>query len=352
MATSNQYNFPAIDADYVVRDAFERCHIPNNKITPLMLESGKRSFNFLLSEWPNFGLNLFTVKQAILPLVAGQNRYEVPQTILEKMLECNLLNSDRMLGGEASSSAGGDASQPFLATPSGSCAQTSANGNISYKYPTPQPIVIVGVMSQVTANYTLSFDCSFLSSPSEGDWINLLNTPAQTYYYNQPIYYVVPYTKSAVNWRVRETGGGTLNISQIYFNIPAQSQPMVSVGRDLYFNYNMNQTQGTNTVYWFDRTLSPSLNVYPVTGTQYQFVIYNYVNIIQDINSFFDSMPVPGRFLNAACSGLAVRLAEKYVLSNPDLCASLLASSVSAYTAAGGEDTENVQGQIRIGPLS
>jgi hypothetical protein len=317
-----------------------------------MLSSGKRSFNFLLSEWPNYGLNLFTVKQAIIPLIAGQNRYEVPQTILEKMLECNLLNSDRILGGTPASSAGGVAANPFLSSPNGSCQQTSANGNISYLYPKAQPIVIVGVMSQVTANYTLSFDCSFLNEPQEVDWINLLNTPVQTYYYNQPVYYVVPFTKSAVNWRVRETGGSTLNLSQIYFNIPSQSQPMQSVGRDLYFNYNMNQTQGTSTVYWFDRTLTPSLNVYPVTGTQYQFVIHNYVNIIQDINSFFDSMPVPGRFLNAACAGLAVKLAEKYVKDDSDLCNRLLLSAQTAYTQAGGEDTENVTSQFHIGPLS
>lgn len=353
MATSNQYNFPAISADYVVRDAFERCGITNNKISPLMLESGKRSLNFLLAEWPNYGLNLFTVQQAILPLYEGQNRYEVPQTILEKVLECNLLNTNRMLDGTPYSSAGGDATQPFMSTPTGSCQQTSANGYISYLYSTTEPIVIVGVMSQTTQNYTLSFDCSFLDDPADGDWINLLNTPIQTYYYDQPVYYVVPFTKSAVNWRVRETGGATLNISQIYFNIPYQSQPMVAVGRDLYFQYNINNVEGASTTYWFDRALQPSLNVYPVASSQYEFIIYNYVNIIQDINSFFDSMPITGRFLNAACAGLAAKLAEKpcYV-KDPNVYATMVAAAQTAYVQAGGEDTENVSSQIRIGPLA
>lgn len=350
MATSNSYNFANIDVDTVIRDAFERCEIPNNKISALKYTAALNSFNFMFSEWLNYGFNLFTVQQGIVPLYQGQNRYELPGIVLSLILESNLATADQILGGIATSSAGGNASAPFTSSPSSSvsCQQTSPNGNISYLYPAAEPIVYVGVMSAVTQDYEITFECSYLTSPSEDDWITVLQTPSLTYYFGQANFFVLPYTKSAVNWRIRETGGAILNVSQIYFGIPNEIQPMEPVGRDLFFRFNVNNQQGASTQYWFDRGMTPVLNVYPFSSTQYQFCTFNYTNIIQDINSSFDSLPTVSRFINAGTAGLAAKLAEKYV-TDPNLYSQILASADLAYKKAGGEDTERVRTQIALG---
>ena len=346
MATSLQYNFPLIDADIIIRDAFERCGITNYLEDNLKYKSARRSLDLLLQHWPNKGFNLFTLEYGVTEIISGQNSYALPPNT-SKLLQCKLANANRLLGGAATSSAGGDANAPFTQTITGSCEQTSANGNISYLYPQGQPILVVGVMSQVTATYKLTIQCSFLAAPLEEDWITILETPSQPYYFNQTNWFYLPYTKTALNWRIVETGGATLNIAQIYFGIPYISLPMKPVGNDLYFQFPSNSQQGTSTTYWVNRaTKIPTLNTWPVPGSDYQFFFYIRIRYIQDVGDFFNSLDINARFIEAAVSGLAASLAIKYA---PERAEGLRGIAEQTYTEAGREDTENVDSLVTFG---
>jgi len=347
MATSNQYNFPSIDADYVIRDAFERCGIDITGEDGIRYEAARRSLNFLLSHWMNLGLNLFTVQQGLIQITEGQSKFELPQVTLSKILECNLAKANQILGGVADSSAvaTGSPSSVFQLTP-GACELAAPNGYFTYTYPQGQPITYVGVLSNATLVYTLFIQCAFTPTPVEADWITVLETPATTYYVGQSQWWVMPFQKSAVSWRIIETGGAVLNVGQIFLDIPYQTQPMRPTGRDLYFQFSSNNQTGSPTTYWADRSSQPSLNVYPYANTDYQFFIFNYTNSIADVGSYFDSLPIVGRFLEAACSGLAAKLALKYA---PDMYENLKAEADNAYIQAGGEDTEFVASVIDIG---
>src|SRR4051812_24471948 len=112
MGTSLQYTFPTIDADLIIRDAFERCGILNYFEDDLRYESAKRSLNLLLQHWINRGFNLFTVQQGVMQIIPGQFIYDLPENI-SKLLLCKLANSTQKLGGTASSSTGGSPSVLF-----------------------------------------------------------------------------------------------------------------------------------------------------------------------------------------------------------------------------------------------
>lgn len=347
MATSNQYNFSNIDADYVIRDAFERCGIEITEEAGIRYEGAKRSLDFMLSHWINLGLNLFTVQQGMIPITTGQSKFELPQVTLSKILECNLAKANQILGGTAASStvASGTASSIFQTTP-GACLLASANGNFTYTYTQGQPITYVGVLSNATLTYTLFIQCAFTPTPSEADWITVLETPATTYYVGQPQWWALPFQKSAISWRIIETNGAVLNIAQISLDIAYQTQPMRPTGRDLYFQFSSNNQTGSPTTYWADRSSQPALNVYPYANTDYQFFLFNYTNYIADVGSYFNSLPIVGRFLEAACAGLASKLALKYAF---DRYEALNAEANQAYIQAGGEDTEFVDSQVMIG---
>ncbi len=343
MATSLQYQFPYIDADLIIRDAFERCGIWNYLEDAVKYQSARRSLNLLLQHWPNKGFNLFTFELGILPIIPGQNVYELPLNT-SKLLQCKMANANRMLGGTPSSSAGGTASAPFTATYTGNCVQTTVNGNISYLYPTPQPILSVGIMSGITANYQIYIECSFLQSPTEDDWITILQTPLSTYYFNETQWYYLPFTKSAINWRIRDVAGETpLNMGQILFDIPYISLPMKSVGNDLYFQFPSNSQMGLSTTYWVNRIRTPTLNVWPVPTGNYQFFYYSRIRYIQDVGDFFNSIDVSARFVEAATAGLAAKLAQKFA---PERFSDLSNEAEKVYIEAGKEDTENVDSLI------
>jgi len=345
MATSLQYNFQYTDADLIIRDAFERCGIMNWAEDGLKYQAARRSLNFLFSHWINRGLNLFTVELSVIEVVANQAVYNLPENT-SKILEAKMANANRILGGAASSSAGGNAGAPFTTTVTGSCQQTAPDGNISYLYPSAQPILLVGVMSQTTQFYQLVIECSFLVSPGDDDWITLLETPKIEYFYNQTNWFYLPFTKTAVHWRIRETGGATLDVAQIYFGIPYISQPMNAQGRDIYFQFPSNSQVGIPSTYWLNRVQMPTLNLWPVPTDNFQFIFYNRVRYIQDVGDFFNSVNVVGRFLEAAAAGLAAKLAEKY---KPELVPTLIMSAETAYVQAAKEDTENVDIQVGFG---
>lgn len=344
MATSLQYSFPTIDADYIIREAFERCGILNYMEDAVQYQSARRSLNLLFQTWPNLGFNLFTLVQGVIQVTSGQSNYALPATI-SKILQCKQANANQMLGGGASASPSGtgSAASLFVTTPTGSFVQSAADGNISYLYPTPTPLLLIGVQSAVTAAYQLAIECSYLTSPGDDDWITILKTEQLPYVNGATQWFYLPYTYSAVNWRIREFGGATLNLNQIYFGIPYISLPMQSVGNDLYFQFPSQSQQGQATTYWVNRTIVPTLNTWPVPDDSYQFFFYLGIKYIQDVGDFFNSLDISTRFLEPAAAGLAAKLAEKFAT---DRAADLAQAALQVYIQAGKEDTENVQSQI------
>jgi hypothetical protein len=70
--TSGTYSFD-LDIGDVIEEAYER--IDKEVRTGYQLRTARRSMDLLFLEWQNKGLNLWTVKNASLTLVAGQQAY-------------------------------------------------------------------------------------------------------------------------------------------------------------------------------------------------------------------------------------------------------------------------------------
>lgn len=75
MTTSGTTTFN-LDLNELVEEAFERCG--GELRSGYDLRTARRSLNLLTLEWANKGINLWTVEQGEIPLVAGQATYNVP----------------------------------------------------------------------------------------------------------------------------------------------------------------------------------------------------------------------------------------------------------------------------------
>lgn len=345
MSTSLTYNFQNIDVDTIIRDAYERCGVINSLESGLYYAAGRRSLDFLFSSWINEGLNLFTIQQGIIEIVPGQWKYRLPNQV-SKILECKYGSANRILGGTATASEG-TASNAFDGNINTACTQVTADGYIGYNYGSGngKPIEYIGILSAVTRNYRLNVEYSFLTSPGANDWLTVLEIPQQQYYFGKTFWFSLPYTESAVYWRIKEVGGNVLNIAELYFDIPYISLPMSQIGRDVYMYYPNGSQNGTSSTYWVDRISTPTLNVWCIPDNSYQFFIYNYPSYIQDCGQFFNQPQINYRFLDAATAGLAARLAQKFA---PDRYADLKASADEIYMKAGREDNEPVDYKINI----
>ena len=82
MATTDTHNFN-LDLNLLVEEAFERCG--SELRTGYDLRTATRSLNLLTIEWANRGINLWTVEQGTIPLVAGTATYNLPATTIDLM---------------------------------------------------------------------------------------------------------------------------------------------------------------------------------------------------------------------------------------------------------------------------
>lgn len=75
MTTSGVANFD-LQFDDLITEAYERCGIESRD--GYEMKTALRSLNIIFAEWANRGLNLWTIEQREVLLIAGQFEYELP----------------------------------------------------------------------------------------------------------------------------------------------------------------------------------------------------------------------------------------------------------------------------------
>jgi len=80
MTTSGSKDFELDVAEYV-EEAFERCGLEVR--TGYDLKTAKRSLNLLLADWPNRGLNQWTIEQRTVTLAVGDGEYDLGNDVID-----------------------------------------------------------------------------------------------------------------------------------------------------------------------------------------------------------------------------------------------------------------------------
>ena len=99
------------------------------------------------------------------------------------------------------------------------------------------------------------------------------------------------------------------------------------------------------TQYYFQRTTTPQLFLWPVQDNATKTLGYYAWRFQQDVGAFTNQLDVPNRWYEALTANLAYRLAIKFA---PDRVAVLKTESVEMFNAAAAEDVESVP--LRIVP--
>jgi hypothetical protein len=331
--TSGKYTFQVIEVELIIREAFERIGILGEFVEAQKLNAARTSINFLLLEWMNKSVNLWTLQSAYLPLITNQGQY-IFDDIIGDVIQANLRTSTRQLNGTPAASNGGAAVNAFDGNPATSC-DAGVNGNISYDYGdgVTQQINFIGIQSFTTTAYTLLLE----SSVDNINWTTLYTIPLQTFSAGVNVWFDVPTPINARAYRIRETGGATLNIAELYFNNNILDLPISSVSRYEYYTYPNKKLQGRPTIYYLDSQINPIFNLWPVPSDQYNCVQYTYKKMMQDVGQFTNSLQIPQRFYQAMVWGLAYHMALKY---NPQVAFMMQGEYDKSFALAASEDAE------------
>lgn len=339
--TSGTYNFQSVEVELLIREAYENIGIAPEFVTPQKLESARRSINLILLEWMNKYSNLWTLHNDFLTLNEFQSKY-ILSNYVSDLTEVNLRTSTRQLNGTPTSSNGGIAANTFDGNNATACTQDAPDGNISYDYGEGQEqnITFCGITSHATLTYSLNIE----ASNDNATWDNILTISPKVFEKNQLYWFDISTPTNARYYRIREVGGATLNIQEIYFNNNVLDTTLGSISRNEYFELPQKNITARPTTYYFERTIIPSIYIWPTPSVIYNTIQYSYKRMMQDVGLYTNTIEIPSRFYPALVAALSYKLSLKF---NNQIADILNQEAKSSFDFATIEDSEDVNISIK-----
>jgi len=310
-ATSGSYSANNIKGELIIRKAYELIGMPLSMVTAEQYNSALNIINFILSDWTNSNVNLWTLKLNPVFLTPGQASYPLPSNITKVFQVFLRSNVRQNFGGVPNNEDyGGVAAYAFDGNPNTACIQDRPNGLIGYAYSNPQVIKILGVQSNVDREYSLTFSGQ--------------SSDHQTIYYVKAIPKTL-YKKGVTQWfllednlalcpyyQIQETAEAILDISEVYFNNGIQDTTMSEVSRYEYLSYPNKSQIGRPTIYYVDYQRTPSLYIWQTAAPMYNLIMYSGQSSIETLENYTQGIDIPAYFYTPLIYGLASMLAAQY----------------------------------------
>ena len=110
------------------------------------------------------------------------------------------------------------------------------------------------------------------------------------------------------------------------------------IGRSTYLNYTVKTSGGRPTQYYFEKTINPTLYLYPAADAAYTVVYYAMLRM-QDSGDYTNNAEIPFSFLPCLTAGLAYYISLKYA---PDRTQMLKVLYEEEFKRAADTNRENV----------
>lgn len=323
ISSSGIYTFQSIRAEIIIREAYEYIGIIGDLLVAQQLDSALRSINFLLTDWSNRNINLWTLRNSFISLQPGVTTYVLPIET-SKVIQAELRtsnNQSNLLNGDAFSSAG-DADNAFDLDPNTSCDLEDNVGFIGFDFGAdvtqtsvgPQIINFVGITFafDITVPITCSIDASI--DGVGGNWVTLLDISIPNFTANVNQWFnvdnIIPYRAYRILFNAPD--GIDINISRIFFNNNITDNVMTEVSRYEYLQYSQKNTLGRPSVYYVDYLINPTITVWQNPSPEYNCMYYSAQNMAQSLTGYTQSIDIPSTFYEPMVLGLACKLALKY----------------------------------------
>ena len=272
------------------------------ELTSEQVYAAKQSLFFLLSNLSNIGINYWAISQKVFGLNAAKFIYELPAGSID-VLNVNYRTMNRPTGDVSASS--GNAANAVDSDITTVNIQTSPNGNISINYGTNNPIYSgsIGILPGVSGSFHILLEVSTDGST----WTLLEDTGVETWVDNQWLWYQIDPGASVQYYRMRETGGNTLQVREFYVGNMSREVPMARLNRDDYTSLpNKNFTANQPYQFWFNRTIPyPQITLWPTPSDPFVQMVVWYSRQIMDVGALNGQLEIPDRWYLAVQNMLA-----------------------------------------------
>lgn len=306
MAYSGTIGTTVVTVQTLIDHGARRCGKLAEELTSEQVLSARESLFFLLSNLMNIGIQYWAISKKVYGLQADNYVYRLPLGGND-VLQALYRTLSRPTGNYASS-AGGIAANAFDSNTSTSCVQTSANGNISINYGTGNPVYVgsIGILPATSGTYNIVFEYSV-----DGvTWQQLATPTSNTWVDNEWIWTDIIVGQTVQYYRMRETGGNTIAVRELFFGNNSTEIPMSRLNRDDYTNLpNKNFTADQPFQFWFNRTIPQSeIYLWPVPSDPFIQMTVWYSRQIMDVGDLSGELEIPQRWYEAVVMMLSHRM--------------------------------------------
>lgn len=297
MAYSGTTGNTTINVDQLISYAFRDAGKTTEELTPEYVDAAKQALFYNLQNLSNLGVNLWLLENQLYGALTTQQQLVLPKTVID-VREANWVY---IINAAAANYLPLDnASAPAVFNQNLALVSTSTTIEnwFGLQYQSAQPVYYVGFNGYATGGGTTTYNFAYEVSDDGITWTTVQQFPATTLSDKQWQYYNISITPTHKYYRLRETVATTFSIRQIVFSTSQQVIPLSRLNRDDYWNLPNKQFPSQRSLqYWFDRTIEPSMYLWPVPNNDFQMFQLLVEKQMQDVGSLTNQIYVPDRWL-------------------------------------------------------
>ena len=260
------------------------------ELTVEQVNGSKQALYLLLSNLINQGINYWAIDKKVYGLIPDQYEYLLPVGGND-VLNALYRTLARSTGSVSASS--GNASLAFDNDIYTSDLQTAINGNISIIFGTNSPVYAgsIGILPATSGSFHILLEYTLDGTT----WATLQDTGVVTWVSGEWLWYDIDPGQTAVGYRMRETGGGTLNVAEFYVGNNSTEVTMARLNRDDYTNLpNKNFTANQPYQYWLNQTIpQKKITLWPAPSDAFVQMTIWYSRQVMDVGDLNGELEIP-----------------------------------------------------------
>jgi hypothetical protein len=309
MAYSNTTGNTKVNVDQLISYAFRDAGKTAEEMTPEYTDAGKQALFYNLQNLSNMGVNLWLLENQLYGALNAQQQLTLPSTVID-VREANWVYIINSQASEYLPTNNATAPAAFAQNLDLVATSTVANNYLGLQYQDAQPVFYVGINGYNATGGTTTYNFAYEVSTDGTTWKTVQQFPAFTLSDREWKYFNISTTPNYQYYRLRETVATTFSVRQIVFSTSQQVIPLARLNRDDYWNLPNKQFPSVRSLqYWFDRTIEPSMYLWPVPNNDFQMFQLVVEKQMQDVGTLTNQIYVPDRWLPCIQSQLSHKLA-------------------------------------------
>ena len=309
MAYSGTTGQTTVNVDQLISYAFRDSGKAAEEMTPELVNAGKQALFYNLQNLSNLGVNLWLLENQLYGALTAQQQLVLPKTIID-VREANwvyIINSqaaEYLPIDNTTSPAAFEQNLNLVAT------STLVENYLGLQYAQAQPVFYVGWNGYATGGGTTTYNLIYEVSDDGVTWTTVQQFPQTTLADRQWVYFNIAITPNHLYYRLRNADNtNTFSVRQIVFSTSQQVIPLARLNRDDYWNLPNKQFPSVRSLqYWYDRTIEPSMYLWPVPNNDFQMFQLVVEKQMEDVGSLTNQIYVPDRWINSVQATLSHRL--------------------------------------------